>query len=84
MAAAISDSLLDYATAMTRTPAEVTADLFTHLQVHFDDALPVELTNSIAVENHRARFNHALGLDPQGFSEGSFCVIPELAGAAAA
>ncbi len=76
--------ILDYATAMTRTPAEVTDDLFARLGDYFDDAQLVELTNVIALENHRARFNHALGLDPQGFSEGSFCVIPERASAPAA
>jgi alkylhydroperoxidase family enzyme len=76
--------VLDYATAMTRTPAEVTDDLFARLRDYFNDAQLVELTNVIAVENHRARFNHALGLDPQGFSEGSFCVTPERASAPAA
>lgn len=76
--------MLDYATAMTRKPAEVGDDLFARLREHFNDPQLVELTNVIAVENHRARFNHALGLDPQGFSEGSFCVITERATAAAA
>ena len=73
--------VLDYATAMSRTPAEVSDELVARLQEHFDDAQLVELTNAIAIENLRARFNHALGLDPQGFSEGSYCVIPERADA---
>lgn len=71
--------VLDYATAMSRTPAEVSDDLVARLQEHFDDAQLVELTNVIAIENFRARFNHALGLDAQGFSDGAFCVVGELA-----
>jgi AhpD family alkylhydroperoxidase len=69
--------VLDYATAMSRTPAEVGDELAAKLGEHFDDAQLVELTNAIAIENLRARFNHALGLDPQGFSDGAFCVVPE-------
>ena len=69
--------VLDYATAMSRTPAEVDDDLFARLREHFDDAQLVELTNVIAVENLRARFNHALDLEPQDYSEGGFCVVPE-------
>ena len=69
--------VLEYATSMTRTPAETSAELVARLQQHFDDGQLVELTNAIAIENLRARFNHALGLDPQGFSEGAFCVVGE-------
>jgi alkylhydroperoxidase family enzyme len=72
--------VLDYAVAMTRTPAEVDADLFARLREHFDDAQLVELTNAIAIENLRARFNNALHLEPQDYSEGAFCVVSERAG----
>jgi alkylhydroperoxidase family enzyme len=75
-------AVLDYAAAMSRTPAQVDDELFARLREHLDDAQLVELTNAIAIENLRARFNHALGLDAQGFSEGAFCVIPERAAAA--
>ena len=75
--------VLDYATAMTRTPPEVDDELFERLREHFADAEIVELTNAIAIENHRARFNNALGLDAQGYSEGAFCVVPERDAAAA-
>jgi 4-carboxymuconolactone decarboxylase len=68
--------VLDYATAMSRTPAEVSDELVAQLAEHLDDAQLVELTNAIAIENLRARFNHALGLEPQGFSADSFCVVP--------
>jgi alkylhydroperoxidase family enzyme len=72
--------VLDYATAMSRTPAKVTDDLVTRLGEHFDDAQLVELTNAIAIENLRARFNNALDLEPQGFSEGAYCVVPAARG----
>ena len=69
--------VLDYATAMTRTPVEVSDELFARLAEHFDEAQLVELTSVIALENYRARFNWAFGLAGQGFSEGAYCVRPE-------
>ena len=42
----------------------------------------VELTNVIALENMRARFNGAFGLGAAGFSEGMVVRAPEPAGAA--
>jgi AhpD family alkylhydroperoxidase len=71
--------VIEYGEAMSRTPIEVGDELAARLREHLDDAQLVELTNAIAIENHRARFNHALGLEPQGFSEGAACVVPELA-----
>jgi AhpD family alkylhydroperoxidase len=69
--------LLDYASAMSRTPAEVSDELFAELSGRLTDPQLVELTNIIALENYRARFNWALGLEAQGFSEGSVCLGPE-------
>jgi alkylhydroperoxidase family enzyme len=69
--------VLDYAVGMTRTPADVPDELFARLREHFDDAQLVELTNVIAIENLRSRFNLALGIEAQGFSDGAFCVVPE-------
>jgi AhpD family alkylhydroperoxidase len=74
--------VLDYATAMSRTPAAVDVELFGRLRARFDDAEIVELTSAIAIENFRARFNHAVGIEPQGFSEGAACVVPALSAAA--
>ena len=68
---------LDYAVAMTRTPVHVSDELFEALQKHFDDAQMIELTAAIAWENFRARFNHAMGIEAQGFSEGAACALPE-------
>jgi 4-carboxymuconolactone decarboxylase len=69
--------VLDYATAITRTPVEVPDELFAQLAEHFNEAQLVELTSVIALENYRARFNWAFGLAGQGFSEGAYCVRPE-------
>ena len=71
--------VLDYAAAMTRTPAIIPQDLFDALLEYFDEASMVELTTAIALENHRARFNHAFGIASQNFSEGAYCPVPEVA-----
>jgi hypothetical protein len=67
--------VLEYAAEMTRTPAVIPDHLFGTLREHFDEAQLVELTAAIAWENHRARFNHALGMGYGGFSEGSYCPL---------
>ncbi|MFI5397188.1 MAG: carboxymuconolactone decarboxylase family protein [Candidatus Binatia bacterium] len=71
--------LLDYATAMTKTPVEVSDDLFATLRRHFSETQLVELTAVIAWENYRARFDHASGIEAQGFSAGAYCPLPERA-----
>jgi 4-carboxymuconolactone decarboxylase len=69
--------VLDYAVAMSLTPVHVSDELFDALRQHFDDAQMVELTAAIAWENFRGRFNHAMGIEAQGFSEGAYCALPE-------
>ena len=61
---------------MTRTPVEVPEALFAKLRELFDEPQLVELTATIAWENYRARFNHAFGIEAEGFSEGAFCALP--------
>ena len=68
--------VLEYADAMTETPVEVSEALFAKLRAIFTDAQLVELTATIAWENFRARFDHAFGVQAEGFSEGSFCAVP--------
>ena len=68
--------VIDYAEAMTKTPAEVTDELFSALQERFDEAQLVELTASIAWENWRARFNWAFDIGAAGFREGAACPVP--------
>jgi len=68
--------VIDYAEAMTKTPAAVTDELFSALQEHFDEAQLVELTASIAWENWRARFNWAFDIGAAGFRDGAACPVP--------
>ncbi len=70
--------VVEYAAEMTKTPVEVPDGLFAALREHFNDSQLVELTVAIAWENYRARFDHALGIEAQGFSEGVYCALPEL------
>jgi alkylhydroperoxidase family enzyme len=74
---ALEQLVLDYATAMSRTPTTVTDELFAAMREHFDERQLVELTSVIALENMRARFNSAFDMTPAGFSEGMVCVAPE-------
>lgn len=69
--------ILEYATAMSRTPVEVTDELFDALRVHFDAAQLVGLTHVINLGNLRARFNLALGIGSSGFSGGQVCALPD-------
>ena len=69
--------VLDYAVAMTSTPVNVPETLFAQLRRHFNDEQMIEMTAAIAWENYRARFDHALGIEAQGFSDGAYCVVPE-------
>ncbi len=69
--------VLRYAAAMTATPVDVPDELFASIGGAFDERQIVELTSCIAWENYRARFDHALGIEAEGFSEGSFCPLPD-------
>ena len=68
--------VLRYAVAMTETPVEVPDGLFAELRKHFSPRQMVELTSAIAWENYRARFDHAFGIEAEGFSEGAVCAVP--------
>jgi AhpD family alkylhydroperoxidase len=70
--------VLEYADGMTRTPVTVGDDLFARLRAQFDERQMVELTMAIALENLHSRSNWALGIESEGFSDGSYCVVPEL------
>jgi alkylhydroperoxidase family enzyme len=76
--------VLEYADAMTETPVEVPDALFLKLREKFTDAQMVELTATLAWENYRARFDHAFGVEAEGFTEGSYCAMPVCAPAAKA
>jgi alkylhydroperoxidase family enzyme len=68
--------VLRYADCMTNTPVEVPEQMFAELRKVFTPRQLVELTSAIAWENYRARFNHAVGAQAEGFSEPGFCVMP--------
>ena len=67
---------LEYATRVSSIPCDVPDELFARLRQHFDEPELVELTAAITWENQRARFNHALRIPPDGFSEGAVCALP--------
>jgi len=69
--------VLEYAEAMTRTPVEVSDELFERLRERFDERQIIELTIAIALENLYCRVNWALGIESEGFSEGMYCVTPD-------
>ncbi len=61
--------VLRYAVAVSSTPVTVSDELFDELRATFDERELVELTAAIAWENYRGRFNHAFGIEAQGFAE---------------
>ena len=68
--------VLEYADRMTQTPVEVSDVLFAKLRQKFSDGQMVELTATLAWENYRARFDHAFGVEAEGFTKGSYCALP--------
>lgn len=63
---------------MTATPMTVDDEQVEHLRRLLGEGALVELTALISLENHRSRFNHAMGITAQGFSEA--CALPSYAG----
>jgi AhpD family alkylhydroperoxidase len=74
---AVDKLVLEYATAISRTPVEVTDQLFDALRAHFDTPQLVGLTHVINLGNLRARFNLALGIGSSGFSGNRVCTLPD-------
>ena len=72
--------VLRYAVAMTQTPVDVSDGLFEELREQLNPQQMVELTSAIAWENYRARFDHAFGIEAEGFTEGAVCVLPGSSG----
>ena len=68
--------MLEYADAMTQIPVEVPDAMFARLRERFSEPQLVELTSAIAWENYRARYDHALGIESENFTEGAVCAIP--------
>lgn len=70
----VERDVLEYAEAMSATPPTVEDALSARLQEALGVAAVVELTQLVALENMRARFNCAAGLESQGFS--AACDLP--------
>ena len=68
--------VLRYAESMSKSPVQIQDELFEQLRARFDEKQLVELTSCIAWENYRARFDHALGIGSEGFSDGMYCPLP--------
>lgn len=66
--------VMAYAEAMSTTPLTVTDEMVAGLLARLGPAAVVELTEMVAVENQRSRFNAAVGLTRQGFSD--VCALP--------
>jgi AhpD family alkylhydroperoxidase len=73
----LDNLILEYATAISRTPVEVSDRLFDALRAHFDTPQLVGLTHVITLGNLRARFNVALNIGSSGFSGDRVCALPE-------
>ncbi|MFC7362765.1 carboxymuconolactone decarboxylase family protein [Nocardioides astragali] len=66
--------VMAYAEAMTVTPPTVIDEMVAHLDEQLGHAAMVELTMMVAIENERSRFNSAMGLASQGYSD--VCELP--------
>ncbi|WP_246241771.1 carboxymuconolactone decarboxylase family protein [Flexivirga aerilata] len=71
---ALERRVLEYAEAMSQTPLTVTDEMVAALVDELGAAATVELTQMIALENMRSRFNSAAGLQSQGYSD--VCELP--------
>jgi alkylhydroperoxidase family enzyme len=60
---------IEYAEEMSKTPVRVSDEQFGRLKTFFSDEQIVELTATIAYENYRARFNHALHIGSENLYE---------------
>ena len=69
--------VLELAEHMSGAPVEVPDALLAALRQHLDEGQLVELAESIAWENYRARFNRVFRVQAIGFSEGAVCALPQ-------
>jgi AhpD family alkylhydroperoxidase len=67
-------AVLEYSEAMSTTPLAVTDEMVAGLIERLGVEAVVELTQMIALENMRSRFNSAAGLRSQGYSD--VCELP--------
>jgi AhpD family alkylhydroperoxidase len=72
--APVERDVLEYAEAMSTTPLTVTDEMTARLIEQLGSPAVVELTQMVALENMRSRFNAAAGLESQGYSD--VCDLP--------
>ncbi|MEM7092130.1 MAG: hypothetical protein AAF567_03945 [Actinomycetota bacterium] len=63
----IEKLVVEFAETLTSNPVTVSDDLQARMQAAFSTKQIVELTNFIAWENARARFNRAFGIEAEGY-----------------
>jgi len=68
-------TVLEFADGVNATPSQVSEELSSRLHQHFSDEEILELAGWIALENYRSRFNAAIGLRSEGFSDN--CKVPD-------
>jgi alkylhydroperoxidase family enzyme len=66
-------TVMDLAVAMTATPPTIDDELEARLHEQFTEEQRLELIAMIGWENYRSRFNIALGLTAQGYTEYASC-----------
>ena len=81
---AVERRALEFADAATATPPAVTDEMVAALRADLGDAAVVELAHLVALENHRSRLNHALGMTAQGYTDTATCPLPAVPGEAQA
>ena len=62
-------AVVEYAEVLTMTPVAVDDELRVRLRSHLSEKQLVELTNLIAWENARARFNRGFGIEADGYQQ---------------
>ena len=65
-----------FADDATATPPRTTEEQVAELRAELGDVGLVELAHLVALENHRSRLNHALGLTAQGYTDAAVCALP--------
>ena len=69
--------VLDFAAGLSRTPPEASDEVVSRLRDALGHKGLLELTHAVALENACGRIHAALGIGPEGFSEGRVRVAPE-------
>jgi alkylhydroperoxidase family enzyme len=65
----LEKNAIEFAERLTSTPADVPQDLYDAIASELSPTQLVELTETIATENHRARFNRAFEIGSQSYCE---------------